>query len=65
VARALIAKLVPGATDARSQEDLGLARFDYDVLDRPDNPTRIRLSSMVVHVEASAIPPVPRSPSVT
>jgi spermidine dehydrogenase len=48
---ALIAKLVPGATDARSQEDLGLARFDYDVLDRPDNPTRIRLSSVVVHVE--------------
>jgi spermidine dehydrogenase len=51
VARALVEKLIPGATDARTMEDLGLAKFAYDTLDRPDNATRIRLSSIVVHVE--------------
>jgi len=35
VARALVAKLVPAATSARTMEDLGLARMAYDALDRP------------------------------
>ena len=51
VARALVAKLIPAATGARSMEDFGMARIAYDALDRPESPTRIRLSSIVVHVE--------------
>jgi spermidine dehydrogenase len=51
VARALVAKLIPAATAARTMEDFGTARIAYDTLDRPENPTRIRLSSIVVHVE--------------
>ncbi|WP_428334659.1 NAD(P)-binding protein [Novosphingobium sp.] len=51
VARAIVTKLIPGATPAQSMDDLGLAHVAYDTLDRPDNATRIRLSSIVVHVE--------------
>ena len=52
VARALVTKLIPDAAPmVHAQEDLGLAHFNYDTLDRPDNATRIRLSSIVVHVE--------------
>jgi spermidine dehydrogenase len=51
IARALITKLVPAATTAHAMEDFGTAHVAYDTLDRPENPTRIRLSSIVVHVE--------------
>jgi spermidine dehydrogenase len=51
LARALVAKLIPSATPAQSMEDFGTARIAYDMLDRRENSTRIRLSSMVVHVE--------------
>lgn len=50
LARLLIARLVPGATTARTQEDMGTAMIDYAALDRPDTPTRIRLSSIVLNV---------------
>ena len=50
IARALVARLVPDATPARRQEDFGLARIAYDKLDLPGAPTRIRLSSIVLHV---------------
>jgi spermidine dehydrogenase len=48
--RLLVAKLVPGATPGRSQEDMGTAVIDYGALDRPNQPTRIRLNSVVVNV---------------
>jgi spermidine dehydrogenase len=51
IARALIANLIPEATPARAMEDFGTAHIDYATLDRPDNATRVRLSSIVVHVE--------------
>ncbi len=50
IARALVARLIPEATAARTQEDFGTARIAYDTLDRPGNATRIRLSSTVVNV---------------
>ena len=48
VARLLVRKLVPGVAPGNTMEDVVTARFDYSALDRPDNPTRIRLSSTVV-----------------
>jgi spermidine dehydrogenase len=50
IARLLVASLVPGATSARTQEDMATARIDYGALDRTDNAVRIRLSSMVLNV---------------
>ncbi|WP_235927567.1 flavin monoamine oxidase family protein [Sandarakinorhabdus rubra] len=50
LARLLVAALVPAATAGRTQEDMATARFDYTRLDRPENPVRIRLSSIVVNV---------------
>ena len=50
LARLLVAHLVPSATSARTQEDMGTARIAYDALDRAQNPVRIRLSSIVVNV---------------
>ena len=64
IARALVAKLIPAATAARAMEDFGTARIDYDALDRADNPTRIRLSSIVVHVEHQGNPATAREVAV-
>ncbi len=48
VARLLVRKLVPGVAPGTSMEDVVTAAFDYSMLDRPDNHTRIRLNSTVV-----------------
>lgn len=56
LARLFIAKLVPGATVGRTQEDMGTARIDYGALDRPDQATRIRLSSIAVNVRHDGEP---------
>ena len=52
VARLLVNRLVPDAIpEARDMDSVVAARADYAKLDLPTNPTRIRLSSMVVRVE--------------
>ncbi|MEM1188979.1 MAG: NAD(P)-binding protein [Pseudomonadota bacterium] len=48
IARMLVSRLIPSATDARQLEDVVTARFAYDRLDSRSNSTRIRLSSTVV-----------------
>lgn len=48
VARALVRRLVPGSAPGDSMEDIVSARFDYSILDREENATRIRLNSTVV-----------------
>ncbi|MEX0915215.1 MAG: FAD/NAD(P)-binding protein, partial [Wenzhouxiangellaceae bacterium] len=50
VARLLVRKLVPEVAPGNSIQDIVTARFDYSVLDQPENLTRIRLSSTVVGV---------------
>ena len=50
LARLRVAALVPGATPARTQEDMATARINYAALDAPANPVRIRLSSLVLNV---------------
>ena len=52
VARLLVAKLVPGVFPGpQTQSSIVLAPADYSKLDDPANPTRIRLSSIVVRTE--------------
>ncbi len=50
IARALVRRLIPGAVPGSTMEDLVLARVDYDRLDRPGSPCRLRLNSTAVDV---------------
>lgn len=50
LARLLVAGLVPTATRARGQDEMGTAAFDYTKLDVAGTPTRIRLSTMALNV---------------
>ncbi len=47
IVRGLIADAVPGT----SLDDVFTARVNYNLLDRPNNPSRIRLNSTVINVE--------------
>ena len=51
VVRALVRKLIPGVAEGEGAEQLVLARFDYDQLDKAGHPVRIRLNSTVVNVQ--------------
>ena len=52
VARLLVNRLVPGVFPGKlDQESVVLAPATYSALDNPANPTRIRLSSMVIRAE--------------
>ncbi|MDQ2764573.1 MAG: NAD(P)/FAD-dependent oxidoreductase [Pseudomonadota bacterium] len=48
IARLLVRDLVPGAVPGRDCRDVVTAKVDYARLDRPENPVRIRLSSICV-----------------
>jgi len=48
LARLFVRELVPGAAPGRGMESILTARFDYEQLDRPGNPVRLRLSSTAV-----------------
>lgn len=50
IARALVRALVPAALPGDGLDDLVTARADYAALDRPGQPTRVRLNATVVHV---------------
>ncbi|OUI86463.1 NAD(P)-binding protein [Acetobacter tropicalis] len=56
LARLLVSHLVPEATTARSQNDMGLASFDYGKLDQPGKPVRIRLSTLALNVAHDGVP---------
>jgi spermidine dehydrogenase len=58
-ARLLVRRLVPGAIPGHTAEDIVTARVDYSRLDRPGQPVRIRLSSMVVNVRNLGSPARP------
>jgi spermidine dehydrogenase len=47
VARLLVRALIPDALPGASVTDVVTARVDYAKLDRPENPVRLRLSSIV------------------
>jgi spermidine dehydrogenase len=48
IARLLVRDLVPAAVPGSDCRDVVTARVDYSQLDRPQNPVRIRLSSLCV-----------------
>ena len=48
IARLLVRKLIPEVASGSSMDDIVTARFDYSVLDQPQNRTRIRLSCTVI-----------------
>jgi spermidine dehydrogenase len=50
IARLLVRALVPSAMPGHSVADVVTARADYAQLDKPGNPVRIRLSSLVAGV---------------
>jgi spermidine dehydrogenase len=53
LARLLVRSLVRGAAPGNSMDDVVLARFDYEDLDRPGQGTRIRLDSTCIDVHAA------------
>src|SRR5947207_10275460 len=50
LARLLVRALIPGVATGATMEDIVLARFDYDAIDRASESTRIRLESTCVDV---------------
>ncbi|HEY2529314.1 MAG TPA: FAD/NAD(P)-binding protein, partial [Xanthobacteraceae bacterium] len=50
LARLLVRALVPGVASGHTMDDIVLAAFDYEHLDRPDSTVRIRLNSTVLDV---------------
>jgi spermidine dehydrogenase len=50
IARLLVRAMVPGVASGHSMDDIVLARFDYERLDRDDQNVRIRLDSTCVTV---------------
>ena len=47
IARMLVREMIPAAASGSTMQDIVTARFDYSMLDRADNPTRLRLNSTV------------------
>lgn len=56
VARLLVRSLIPEAVPGHTMEDVVTARADYDKLDQPSAPVRIRLNSTAVRVQHAGQP---------
>ena len=56
VARLIVRWLLPDAVPGTTMEDLGTARVNYALLDRANQPTRIRLNSTVLNVRHDGDP---------
>jgi spermidine dehydrogenase len=54
IARLLVRSLIPAVSPDTDAENIATARFDYDQLDLPRSPVRLRLESTAVHVENEA-----------
>jgi spermidine dehydrogenase len=50
LARLLVRSLLPGTAPGHTMDDIVLARFDYEALDRADQSIRIRLDSTCIDV---------------
>lgn len=51
VARLLVRDMIPGVAPGNTMEDVVLAHFDYQQLDKPENNVRLRLNSTAVRVD--------------
>ena len=54
LARQMVRRLIPAVAPGDTVEDLITARFNYDKLDRPDHPVRLRLNSTVTNAVNNA-----------
>lgn len=50
IARMLVRRLIPGVAPGNSMHDIVAAKFNYNELDQPDSPVRLRLNATAVHV---------------
>ncbi|MEA2581363.1 MAG: spermidine dehydrogenase, partial [Actinomycetota bacterium] len=50
IARLMVRSLIPGVAPGTTMDDVVTAAFDYGRLDRPGQPTRLRLETTVVHL---------------
>lgn len=53
LARLLVRALIPGVAPGRTMDDIVLAKFRYERLDRPDQTVRLRLDSTCINVKTS------------
>lgn len=51
IARLLVRKLIPSVAKGSTMDDVVLAKFNYNKLDKPKNNVRLRLNSTVVEVK--------------
>ena len=51
LARLMVRRLIPGVAPGHTMEDVVLARFDYDQLDRPQHGVRLRLGSTALQAK--------------
>jgi len=65
VARLLVRSLIPATMPGRSAADSMLATVDYGALDRPGQPVRIRLSSIVTAAHHVGDPKAAREVAIT
>jgi len=56
IARLLVRWLIPEAVPGETMEDVGAARVNYALLDRSNQPARIRLNSTVLNVRHNGDP---------
>ncbi len=54
IARLLVRALIPGSAPGHTMDDIVLARFRYDALDRPENRVRLRLNATCIDVRNAA-----------
>lgn len=65
IARSLVRGLISGALPGRNAQDIVTARCNYAALDRPAQPVRLRLSSIVLRVRHDGDPATARGVTVT
>ena len=65
IARLLVRSLVPGSIPGHTMEDIVSARVNYERLDQPDSPVRLRLNSTVVRARHSGDPQMAKAVDVT
>jgi spermidine dehydrogenase len=65
LARLLVRQLIPDALPGSTMEDAITARLNYGLLDRPNQPVRLRLNSTAVRVKHVGEPDTAREVEVT
>jgi spermidine dehydrogenase len=65
IARLMVRSLIPEAVPGNSAGDIVTSQIRYEELDRPNNPTRIRLNSTVVRVRHEGDPSTATGVEVT